>query len=99
MLIIKSRARAVLAPGSTPAWGSGATATCSSLLGGTELMHPPDRTEQAIVRGRSVDSCKQGRYFNNSHSLGVVIPARVRRYMVRKKLGRGRKNRCRFCTK
>src|SRR5262249_47446407 len=51
------------------------------------------------VKRPPVDSPAPAHYpdFFRSHRQSGKVPARVS--MVRKKLGRGRKNRCRFCTK
>ena len=47
-----------------------------------------------------IDRIGQARYVNGfSKFASKLYLSRVRGLMVRKKLGRGRKNRCRFCTK
>jgi len=50
--------------------------------------------------GRSVDTPGRHRYVNDFYYSQYPRPQTQREEtMVRKKLGRGRKNRCRFCTK
>jgi len=47
-----------------------------------------------------VDTPSRNRYFNSFPLLRTRMPIdEDRKTMVRKKLGRNRKNRCRFCTK
>jgi len=55
--------------------------------------------EEENPPGPVVDGRARGRYLKGFLDLGTNTRTRGKESMVRKKLGRGRKNRCRFCTK